>query len=107
VVIRRSSENIKLRRALALALGWYLMVPPINRAPAGYEAQFGLPLSKWTVNTAFDSAYDCEAMHTPYLLKNAKNMNSRQKGSLSWALAVAATQSQCIASDDPRLKASQ
>jgi hypothetical protein len=44
---------LKLRHRVALALvGWYLMSPPMK----GPAPDFDAPLSKWTIDLAFDDA---------------------------------------------------
>ena len=92
---------MKLRHAAALALvGWYLMVPPIVDGRAVIDA----PVSKWIVNTPFDSARECDKAQAILVVKAKGDLEKRL-----WddAVAVTFTQAQCIATDDPRLKPNQ
>jgi hypothetical protein len=56
---------MKARHAAALALvGWYLMTPPILlKCP-----DEGAPLSRWTVEEAFDTARECKNKLNNYML---------------------------------------
>jgi hypothetical protein len=90
---------VKLRHAAALALiGWYLMVPPIVDGRAVIAA----PVSKWVVNTPFDSASECDKAQANLVLRAKRDL--QKSVSTDSAVAVSFTQAQCIASDDPRLK---
>ena len=94
--------NTKLRHATALALvGWYLMVPPIVDGVAVINA----PVSKWIVNTPFDSASECDKAQGILVLRAKRDLEKVQRTDL--AIAISFTQAQCIATDDPRLKPSQ
>ncbi len=90
---------MNLRHIAALALvGWYLMVPPIVDGRAVISA----PVSKWVVNTPFDSASECDKAQAILVLRAKRDLEKSV-----WkdtAVAVSFTQAQCIASDDPRLK---
>ncbi len=82
------------RHAAALALvGWYLMIPPDNGTGVNIEA----PLSKWTVMSAHDTAYDCEEMR----IYSFKRANAEQERDAIFRQQV--TNSQCIETTDPRL----
>jgi hypothetical protein len=83
--------------ALAL-VGWYLL------APAAYPATNGMlrwdaaaPLSRWKAVKSFDSAAQCEAER----LKRQRGAEMENKPSVRDFV----DSFQCIASDDPRLKA--
>ncbi len=79
----------KLRHAAALALvGWYLMVPPIQNGKA-----VDVPISEWSHLDSFDSARECRDAGYRYQDRQ-KAENKPLPG--AW---------ECIASDDPRLKA--
>jgi hypothetical protein len=87
---------MQIRRAAALALvGWYVMYPPNGRDP--------IPDAKWVqFSRSFDSAAECEVGRTKMI--NGKgffsNLGPYEEAELEKALAL----SQCVASDDPRLK---
>jgi len=101
-----SGEEINPRHAAALALvGWYLMVPPLKGdSSSGYRADYDAPLSQWTVLSPFDSASPCDTQHRRDVDDGASAMKKAPKGSFDWAVAQKLTQSQCIATDDPRLR---
>jgi hypothetical protein len=72
--------------AAALALvGWYLMVPLTERTI--------LPIAQWNHIASFDTADECERNR---VVLAEKNQHDPAKRSLI-------VQSECIASDDPRL----
>jgi hypothetical protein len=84
-------------QAAALALvGWYMMMPPpdpLDRLHANFDA----PLSQWRISRAFDNAEDCNNFRDQWQdYAKRKNLSSRMQD--------AAAFSQCVASDDPRLK---
>ena len=93
------------RHAAALALvGWYLMIPPVIEKAGGYEADFDAPLARWAVNTPFDSASECGAVNGGLVLQQKRQMDKARSHSLDWAIAQSMVTSQCISTDDPRLK---
>jgi hypothetical protein len=99
--------SMNLRHAAALALvGWYLMVPPYVNRKLSTDA----PLSKWEVYVASDSADECEALKTASLKTagqekiTGKDGAVTERGAKVIALWFQLSNSQCIASDDPRLK---
>jgi len=97
---------VKLRHAAALALtGWYLMTPPLtyDGPRYGFTVQSDAPLSKWVVTDAADSASECEQGHYALVKDSGKTMDKARPHSNEWANAIAYAQSQCIASNDPRL----
>lgn len=89
-----AQTRMKLRRAaVALAVGWYLMV-----APAGYEPDRIHPapsLSRWYIAESFDTAQECEHMRMDSIMKTYGDVGKNTLHSLALA---------CISSDDPRLK---
>ena len=86
---------MRCRLATALALvGWYLMMPPVERDSRGTFADNAATLSKWHVMQAFDSAQACEE----YRAKFWYGITDPAKKHVFFDTA------QCIASDDPRLK---
>jgi hypothetical protein len=90
---------MKLRHtaALALGLGWYLMVPPVNQT-GDYYADPGAPLGQWTIRSSHDTAKGCEKARAK--LKAEISQPQGQLGAVRSFLSEAT----CIASDDPRLK---
>jgi hypothetical protein len=98
--------SMNLRHAAALALvGWYLMLPQvIHTANDNYAADYDSPLSKWAVNTPFDSASPCGATQSGTIMKGQRDMKKFRRNSLDWAIAQSLTQAQCISTDDPRLR---
>ena len=91
---------MKIGHAAAIGLvGWYLMTPPINHAQLNQHA----PLSQWRVFQGFDKANDCS--DTQLRQQSATRANAKADPSFAnKAVADAMLNSQCIASDDPRLK---
>jgi hypothetical protein len=89
----------KLRHGTALALaGWYLIAPPVKPCPGecGADRQqidLRAPLSRWQLIESFDSAEICKQYEVELKLTASTN--------IAWTRAH---QSECIASDDPRLK---
>ncbi len=116
---------MKLRHAVGLAVvGWYLMVPPMAHEedwqPGGPPTT--APLSEWFIWKSFDAADACEKAKYALFgraLENNGNDNHRWLAGRApsddlldeWAstcstfsaLNSAFRQSQCIATDDPRL----
>jgi hypothetical protein len=92
------------RHVAALALvGWYLMVPPPllhGNPPVDLEA----PLSKWRLFSMHESAAECEKGLVAFY-KSAKAeliANPADEGDRIQFYQLES--SQCVASDDPRLK---
>ena len=84
--------------ALALGLGWYLMLPPLSQN-GDYYADSNAPLSRWTIQSSHDTAKKCEKARAK--LKSDMSQSHGQIASVHSFLAMAT----CVASDDPRLKA--
>jgi hypothetical protein len=93
---------MKLRHAAALALvGWYLMAPPIAK---NFQSVLQAPLSRWSIEAGFDSADACNqakfAVTQGRAVSKLPNLPANARATISTAHRM----SQCIASDDPRLK---
>ena len=109
-----------LRHLAALALvGWYLIMPPVRNPPhqVGY-ADSDAPLREWERMEKFNNRDDCEDA-LDQAISAARNgrlfclnggfcgvIGHGEYDSPSFALPwyVRQEDSQCIASDDPRLK---
>jgi hypothetical protein len=90
---------MKQRHAVAFALvGWYLMVPPSKDAS---HIDPSVPLPKWVVLRAFDTAAACNDGQDQ-LRYRVSRLNLQIP--VESAASEAAEFSQCIASNDPRLK---
>jgi hypothetical protein len=86
---------MKPRHAAALALVcWYLMVPPIN----GQE----LPIAQWNHISSFDTADKCE-MERVKLRDSYKNGAPPHNLTREQAINLI-IESECLGTDDPRLK---
>lgn len=91
---------MKLCHAAALALvGWYLMQPPMYLP--NHKLDTTAPLSQWIVNSAFDSAFECNET-LAYVSHHAAHGTADPK--LRAAVKQRAEASMCISTDDPRLK---
>lgn len=90
---------MNLRHAAALALvGWYLMIPQSALPP---NVAYKKPLSTWQTIQSFDTADECQDYLSDFFQR------SREKAALNM-LEPAYRDfmfAQCVASDDPRLKA--
>jgi hypothetical protein len=110
--------TLSIRHAAALALvGWYLMIPPGASSGLSGKEALSAPLSEWRHGASFDSADHCERIlntirrnsaaeyKTAVKAWHAKYDNQHADRALH-ALAVEKTAeySQCVASDDARLK---
>jgi hypothetical protein len=85
--------------AAALALvGWYLMVPPTKDAN---QIDPSVPLPKWVALRAFDTVDACNEAQDQ-LRYRVSRLNLQVP--VASAASAAAEFSQCIASDDRRLK---
>jgi hypothetical protein len=112
---------MNLRHAAALALvGWYLMVPPFK--PHKLQPSFTIPslearilntdapLSRWEIYVASDSADECEASKAATLkLLDQQKVTGKDgavtdRGARAILLEMQLRHSQCVATDDPRLK---
>lgn len=88
---------MKTRHAAALALvGWYLMV-----SQQWDNDALRPPLAKWEIVDSFDSAHACEAARH----EMAQMAAEKDKDYPSWVITGRFERlSQCVATDDPRLK---
>ncbi len=90
----RYNSGMKLCRAAALALvGWYLMIPPTSfkAGTATVDHQDDkAPLSQWVMLSAYDTVAACQEIVVAEVTHGGAPYYGR---------------AQCIASDDPRLKA--
>ena len=84
---------MKLRDAtLLLVLGWYLMAPPKVAVGNGAVTwDMNAPLSRWMIIRAFNSASECQDFRAAY---------DEEMSRIRPIFDV----SQCIATDDPRLR---
>ena len=94
------------RHAVCVLVGWYLMVLPYVNRKLSTDA----PVSIWEVYVATDSADECEAYKTETLkLVGQQKLTDKdnavtERGAKVIALWFQLSNSQCIATDDPRLK---
>ncbi|MGA7873129.1 MAG: hypothetical protein WCA22_19750 [Candidatus Binatus sp.] len=88
--------------ATALALvGWYLMVPPLERFPNGWEAfDFNAPLSQWDRWDSYYTARECSDVDRNLIERSQSILHIDPQNEA----ANAYLQARCMASDDPRLK---
>jgi hypothetical protein len=90
---------MKTRHAAALALvGWYLMVPPLDRQRRSLT---NAPLTRWSRVRTLDSEHACKEWLAA-LLKSFKGHSFENFEQAVQADSV--FHGRCIASDDPRLK---
>jgi hypothetical protein len=104
----RYNPAMKLRHAAALALtGWYLMLPPT--IPDSYEVNQGAPLSQWTIRNTFPRNAGCEnakyRMREQALAAQAEHSATGRRGHGNPDVFCIRCNAQCVAEDDPRLKA--
>jgi len=92
------TEAMNLRHAAALALvGWYLLLPPW----VAYDTfDASAPLSKWQHSYSYDSATECESDRSSMIDYYSHHPKADQA---NWFLRLHIA-SQCVATDDPRLK---
>ena len=93
--LRRITDVIP---ALAL-IGWYLMVPPLDRFPNGEAFVLNAPLSQWYRWDYYDTAGECWYVDRDLFLRSQSVLRIDPMDEA----ADAYLQAQCIASDDPRL----
>jgi hypothetical protein len=89
---------------LFLALGWYLLAPPIR---ADYSFDTSAPLRKWYHGGAFDTAAVCEEERQRWMREATEiaraSPREGEAGKMSRGLLRGALLSTCVGSDDPRL----
>jgi hypothetical protein len=94
---------LKLCHAAALALVvWYLMVPPVQGAPA--QILDHAPLSEWDIDFQYDTKAECEKA-IPSDKDTQERVNQCSNGDCAVNSALPGY-GRCIAADDPRLKRS-
>jgi hypothetical protein len=107
---------MKLRHAAAIALvGWYLMVPPLQRGVCCGLIAYGDPsiqIAKWQTLRVFTTQAECEQSTYKEVRKRTAAAHQLAKAyglsdRLEKEWKVAGTQAKCITSDDPRLKGKQ
>jgi hypothetical protein len=91
-----------LHYAAAGLLGWYLMVPPVSHTEQ-FQVDEHAPLGQWLVFEAFDNAKDCNDAQVRRASADKAKATANPK-TTEQTVANAMIASQCIASDDPRLK---
>jgi hypothetical protein len=97
--------------ALAIA-AWYLMIPPIG---ADNKIDPHAPLSQWRKGVSFQSQKECDdslkdAIQNPmtpaeYQAAAKATRKAKMKPLSMSEMTKRTTESQCVAGDDPRLKA--
>jgi hypothetical protein len=102
---------MRCRRAAALSLlGWYLLSPPPHADPKSGDVSPVLidadrPLSEWKIAQSFSSAGECQAYLKDWIIEQRLKADSLPKPTASEAFELnIRSNSQCVASDDPRLK---
>jgi hypothetical protein len=87
----------------AWAGGWYLMAAPFffhQRITVDIDA----PLWKWTVSGAYDTASECTIGQLEYIRAVKRIVGTNPSTAKERAVLREAITSECIATDDPRLK---
>jgi hypothetical protein len=96
---------LRIEHSVVLALvGWYLMVPPVDRySPEVVFVGVLSPLSEWDTVRGFDSAPECRKALKELIVdfETQKWEPNVPEGERS--LIGASEIAKCIASDDPRL----
>jgi hypothetical protein len=98
--------NRQVCHAAALALvGWYLMVPPVSSPGKLNETA---PLSKWSQDSAYDTAANCEQYRMTMALTSGQFAAVFSKDERASATAKfnedRFLDGHCVATEDPRLK---
>ena len=107
---------MKIRRLAALALailtgcaqtqtgpGWLLMLPPLD---AGGYANKSAPLSKWQTFGTYSGPTDCNSAIASNRMAVISQVSQISRAAVpSETLPVQMMSSECVAGDDPRLKA--
>jgi hypothetical protein len=102
------------RHAAALALvGWYLLIPPVFSPMGNHPRAFNdlsASLNKWDIQASFESETSCVKEkerirnEAPLRLKFAHEHPDQDHNGNIVAVAEAWQRSECVATDDPRLK---
>jgi hypothetical protein len=101
-----------LHSATLAIVVWYLMIPPIG---ADNKIDPHAPLSKWRKGVSFQSQKECEdslqdAIQNPmtsaeYQAAAKATRKAKMKPLTMLEMTKRTAESQCVAADDPRLKA--
>jgi hypothetical protein len=91
--------------AAALALvGWYMMVPPLSHT-VRFEVDYRAPVTAWPIMRSFDNAEGCEDYRS-HELEKYRASAATAPTNIPQTFSNAILFSQCVASDDPRLRCS-
>jgi hypothetical protein len=104
---------MKSRHATTLAIVlWYLMIPPIG---ADNKVDSHAPLSQWRIGVGFESQKQCDdslkdAIQNPmspaeYQAAASATRKAKMKPLSMSEMTKRTAESQCVAGDDPRIKA--
>jgi hypothetical protein len=97
-------------------MGWYLLIPPVFSAMGDHPRAFNdlsAPINKWDIQGSFDSEANCEKekqrirTEAPRRLNFAREHPDQDQNGNIAAVAEAWQLSECVATDDPRLKQNQ
>jgi hypothetical protein len=102
---------MKCRQAAVLSLlGWYLLSPlpradPKSGSGSGVLVDADRPLREWRIRKSFPTAGECQEYLNNWIIEQRLEAEKLPKPAPSQALLELNTRSnsQCIASDDPRL----
>jgi len=96
--------------ATLAVVGWSLMVPPsrINKGTLVFDLNSAEPINHWEAWAKYDSEAACKDARQDWIDTTNNPMipvpASKPKVDLRTIENLMATASQCVASDDPRLK---
>ena len=102
--------------AALVLVGWYLLIPPVFSPMGNHPRAFNdlnAPLNRWDIQASFDSETSClkekERIRNeaPLRLKFAHEHPDQDRNGNIVAVAEAWQQSECVATDDRRLKLSR
>lgn len=102
--ILRGKGPVKPRHAVALALvGWCLMVPPpvLHTSP---PVDLDAPLSEWRLFSVHNSAAECERGLVAFYKLAKTELVANPGDERDRIQFYQLESSQCVATDDPRLK---
>jgi hypothetical protein len=94
-------EDMKPRLAAVVLAGWYLMLPPLSRDARRVVS--GAPQSRWVIDSAYDSAAECEAARVHKVSEAWESLKQAGSNPANDLLVKDAAFAQCIAADDARL----
>lgn len=95
------------RHAAALALvSFYLLTPPMTQSPVAISIHANLPLSEWENQGTFDTKEECERGKAEIVAQHPTPTGywEHWRDGFRSFEGSAMRLSQCISSDDPRLK---